>query len=460
MIHFRRFLTTFALLMSCCAYAQAQSAWEVTPYRIEVAWSLGNAPNLPANWREAFATQLQRELSVVFRGFGQVEVTAIPAGSPNYIDGVAKEMIWANSQKEKREKLFLVSVEGERSTYQLQVRELDVTLANLGPVFAAEVDSLPQVPGRLAHMITRTFSPLVRIDRYSDGIVTARLRAGALIRPQSTVGRLRPGELLLPFDRRVSSTGTATMKNIRPVGWTYLSVPDDVSNSSLVTLDVITGLNQPFRSKRNRRNQQLALRALPATNESTIRLQSKNGEPLIGYELHEKGQETTNFLGYTNWRGEFAVPSRQNQVRTLLVRNGERVIAKLPIVPGLREEVVARLVDNSKRVEADGFLSGVQNALVDLVATRESLTVRIRRLIKAGDLEKAEALLEEFRDLPTQDAFRRKIQLDLASLNVTDQRLRDQVDKMNADTARLLGKYIDRGRLQKLEAELAAATAQ
>ena len=198
-----------------------------------------------------------------------------------------------------------------------------------------------------------------------------------------------------------------------------------------------------------------------ASDRSIIRLQTKGGDPLVGYELNEKGtNKTTDFLGYTDWRGEFEIEASQSPIRTLLVRSGDRVIAKLPIVPGLRDEVVASMVDNRKRVETDGFLSGVQNALVDLVAQRESLTVRIRRLIASGEVERAEALLEELRDLPNQTDFQRDIQKQQQALNVTDPNLRKQIDTMFVETYRLLREYLDVNRVRELESELAAAKAR
>jgi hypothetical protein len=307
-------------------------------------------------------------------------------------------------------------------------------------------------------MVADAFSPLVRIDRYSEGLAKTRLRAGALIQGEHSAARLQPGDVLLPFDRKVSTSGQTRGKDVRAIDWTYLLVSaptvDSISN-----LEVISGYKQPFRTKRNRRNQQIAVRAKRTANESTIRLQSRSSEPvpLIGYEIHEKGEKKTQFIGYTNWRGELVIPASESPIRTLLVRSGGRVTAKLPIVPGLREVVVASMRDDRQRVETDGFLSGIQTQLVDLVAQRESLTARIRRLIANRELDDARRLLDQMRDLPSKSDFENDIRRQQQTLKITDPSLRTRIDTMFVQTGRTLGKYLDPRRISELEAELTAA---
>lgn len=132
-------------------------------------------------------------------------------------------------------------------------------------------------------------------------------------------------------------------------------------------------------------------------------------------------------------------------------------MAKLPIVPGLQPVVVASMHDDRQRVETDAFLSGIQSAVVDLVAKRESLTSRIRRLLAANEVVDAELLIDEFRDLPTEADFRREIQQQQRALRTTDSRLQTRIDTMFAETLRTLGRYLDASRLQELESELARA---
>jgi hypothetical protein len=151
------------------------------------------------------------------------------------------------------------------------------------------------------------------------------------------------------------------------------------------------------------------------------------------------------------------IESSSDPIRTLYLKSGNRVAAKLPIVPGLRDVVVASLVDDRARVAAEHVLDGIKTALIDLVAQRESLTARIRRRIHAGDLDAAEKLIEEVRRLPTQGDFRRQVQQRRQTLAVTDAQLRRRIDTLFVETYKILGKYLDSGRLQQLSAALASA---
>ena len=465
-------LLVVCLVAACSVPAQAQSVWEVSPYSVKVWCVFGDEPDLPADWQTAFVSQLNSKLRVIFRAVCAGEVQAAPAAANGLLSrGIAEltaaELLGVAPELAKQDKVFFVHLSGGQAGYRIRVREYDAQLAHFGPTDEVTFETLSGIPGRAAQMIADAFSPVARIDRFVDGRVKARLRAGSLIRGEDALGTLQENDVLLPFDRRVASDGTTPLKNIRPIDWTYLRVPppvvDETNATSTLTglqLEVVSGFKQPFRSKRNRRNQQLALRARPKTPESIIRLQTRAAEPtpLIGYEIHEKGQnKTTNFLGYTDWRGQLPIARSAEPIRILLVRTGDRVIAKLPIVPGLRPEIVAAMRDDRQRVETDGFLTGVQTALIDLVARRESLTARIRNLAKAGEIEDAEELLENFRDLPGQEDFQREIQRQQRMLNVTDPGLRKRIDTMFVQTYRTLGKYLDPNRLRQLEAEVAAA---
>lgn len=448
------------------AWCGAQSIWEITPYSVEIWCSIGDEPDLPKTWREDFKSSLDGQLRVVFRAACVGNVTAAPeAAAPLMQQDLAsitvKDLLSITPTLNQQDKLFLVCIRGGRIGYQLAVREYDCQLAHLGPTDLVHVNSLADIPNRTVQLIAHAFSPVVRIDRYSDGIAKTRLRAAALIRGEDGFGTLQPGDILLPFDRRVSNDGRISLSDIRPIDWTYLQVPrqtDDIVGNGM--LRVNSGYRQPFRSKRNRRNQQLALRARPTADGSVIRLQTRTKQPvpLIGYEIHETGSSgTSQFLGYTDWRGELLVTRNDTAIRTMLVRSGDRVLAKLPIVPGLRPVIVAAMTDDRQRVETDGFLSGVQTALIDLVAKRESLTARIRNLIKAGELDEAEDLLEQFQDLPTQADFQRELQQQQRALNVTDPSLRKRIDTMFVQTYRTLGQYLDNNRLRELQDELSAA---
>ena len=446
--------------------AHAQSTWEVTPYQVRVWWVSTDAPELPESWSSRFDSLLARELRTLFAGVCETTITQAPdslrlAMRRDLSTITRDQLLAADPELTKIDKLFLISIRSDRQLFSVELREFDGLLTHFGPTDVLQTEFLRQVVPRTTRMMIDAFSPVVRIDRAADDIAKTRLRAGALMRRPDSPGSIRPGDVLLPFDRRVQSSGKASVDDIRPIDWTYLQVPTSVASQGVRSMDIVSGYRQPFRSKRSRRQQQYAIRTRPTTDQTTIRLLSRSKKaPLAGYEIHEKGESITRFLGYTNWLGELTIPKGETAIRTLLVRSGARVLAKLPIVPGLRSEVIAYLRDDRLRVEADGFLSGVQLGIIDLVARRESLTTRIRNRIAERDFETAEQLLNELRDLPTRDNFRQSVDRQLGSLNLADSNLKTQINTTFVQTVSTLGKYLDPNRARELEAELNAARGQ
>lgn len=443
----------------------AQSTWEVTPYQVQVWWQAAEVPELPDSWSARCEAELTRQLRTQFAGVCEIKVVPPPASMQvvmrrDLASLTREELLAANPELSKLDKLFLATVHFERQTFHVTVREFDCLLTHLSATSRLTTNQLSQVLPHATQSIANVFSPVVRIERAADGVAKTRLRAAALMQRSDAPGSLRTGDILLPYDRRVQSSGKADPKNIRPVDWTYLQVPAELQ-VGMQPLDIISGYRQPFRSKRSRRQQQYAIRTRPATKQTVIRLLSRSEKvPLAGYEIHEKGEDITEFLGYTNWLGELAVQRSGTGIRMLLVRSGTRVLAKLPIVPGLRDEVIAYLRDDRLRVEADGFLSGVQMGIIDLVARRESLTTRIRNRIADRDFEAAERLLDELRDLPTQDDFRVSVDRQLSTLDLSSSSLKTQINTTFVQTVSTLGKYLDPNRARELESELDAARGQ
>jgi len=445
----------------------AQSTWEVTPYQVKVWYLVDEVPELPDAWKARLASTMQQQMRPIFAGACETSIESAPDSlhllmkrDPGLL--TREQLFAADSELAKIDKLFLLVLESNRQTFTIRLREFDCLLTHLGPVYQQSVGLQEQVLPRSVELIAETFSPVVRIERASNGMVKTRLRAGSLLQSPMSPGGLHADDLLLPYDRRVKNTGDVNLANIRPIDWTYLRAPKNVAMQGVRNLEIVSGFRQPFRSKRSRRLQQYAIRSRPPSNQSKIKLLSRSSqEPLIGYEIHEKGEEVTNLLGHTDWKGELLIPPSSDSIRTLLVRSGDRVLAKLPIVPGMRDEVVAYIRDDRLRVVADGFLSGVQMGIIDLVAQRESLTTRIRNRIEANDFDKANKLLDQFRKLPTQADFRRRVEQQLSALKLddagADSRLRTQITTTFVQTIGTLGKYLDPNRARELESELTEA---
>jgi hypothetical protein len=207
----------------------------------------------------------------------------------------------------------------------------------------------------------------------------------------------------------------------------------------------------------------LAFLVKPHLDGSTLRLVNRQqlNQPLVGYEVYSRPpdeKQSTRLIGRTDWRGELRIERDADEpVQVLFVRNGQQLLGKLPVVPGDQRLLVAPLRDDELRLEAEGFLLGVQDSLVDLVARREVLAARIRRAIEAGELDEAETLLGQLRQLDTQDDFARRVQQRKQTLTTVDPQVQQKIDELFAQTRSLLGKYLSQDQVNELAQAINAA---
>lgn len=85
------------------------------------------------------------------------------------------------------------------------------------------------------------------------------------------------------------------------------------------------------------------------------------------------------------------------------VKNGDTLLARLPIITGRAPFEEAQLPDDRKRLEAEAFLKGVQNEVLDIVVQRKILEARVKTRIEKKDLVEAEKNLDEIKRLKSYE---------------------------------------------------------
>jgi hypothetical protein len=153
--------------------------------------------------------------------------------------------------------------------------------------------------------------------------------------------------------------------------------------------------------------ERLAVVARPRLPTTRVILQTrgKDPHPLTGYEVFVKGidDKPTELLGVTDWRGAIEVPRGDVLVRTLYIKNGNQLLARLPLVPGDQPDAVATTAEDDFRLRTEGYVMALQGRVTDLVARREILAARIRKRISEGKLNEADDLLKEYGKLESRD---------------------------------------------------------
>lgn len=356
------------------------------------------------------------------------------------------------------DKVFLVLVENGNGTTTVSAREIDSLMRWPGPIVTESIFNRGQLADAIGRCVTKSFAPVVRLDDVGNkGTAQGRLRAGGLILDETSPANVRTGEFLRPFLRKNDRLGEPTF--VGPVDWTYLRTME--KEGPKLSMQIQTGIGGALAGRRNSRTFRVALKIRPTYDDTMLRLHAKGDSlaPLAGYDVYQKDLDTGEFtfIGQTDWDGRLRISKTDVAMRLLYVKNGSFILAKLPLVPGQTQLEVADLVGDDIRLQAEAYIRGVQNAIVDLVAIRKLLAANIQQHIKNGDLERAEELLDELKKQPSYDKLADDMELkktEITSRNRTEQ---VKIDRLFAETRTLLIKHINPVFFRELETRLNAA---
>jgi hypothetical protein len=230
-----------------------------------------------------------------------------------------------------------------------------------------------------------------------------------------------------------------------------------------VQCDIYSGLRTPFRRRVGVRSERYALLVKPRFSSTQLEIvkRSEDQEPLIDYEVYDK-PFTPNaepiLLGRTDFLGRLDIPvDPAAPLKLLYVKCGNQLLARLPIVPGETLSVRVPIGDDELRLQAEGFIIGVQSATMDAYARRLELSARFKRRLDARDFEKAENMIAEARLLPSRGQLMQTLDQREASFTTTNPRVQKRIDVLFGEARKLLNTYPDIDLTNQLTADLAKA---
>jgi hypothetical protein len=359
----------------------------------------------------------------------------------------------------EHDKIFVVRIDGDSMPMKVEVAELDCLMRQFSPIVTREALNFATLSSVVGQAIIDAFGPVVRIEDAGQKDAVGLVRAAGLIIDENNPALIKAGEFLQPMVRKDDRNGSPIA--IGPIPWAYLHVKK--AEGARVEMDFYSGQSGGLQGRKNSRTFRMALRTRPVGESTTLRLrtQGPDGEPLVGYEVYEKELDSIDmtFVGRTNWDGRLNLEKTDAAMRLLYVKNGGAVLARLPVVPGLKPIEVADLTGDDQRLRAEAYIRGTQNAIVDLIAIRKLLAARIRLRLSKGQLAEAKELLTALRDQPTYDTIANdmgKKAIQIKGRNVNEQR---KIDMMFAETREMLVNNINSKLLRDLEADVAKAEA-
>jgi hypothetical protein len=449
------------------AQAMAQQAWAVSPYRVRAWLALEPVPELDSSWDTEITQAITRSAEATFGAAWELKVELAPEGISSLLVADVDQMTVETLQSidegimDASDKLMLIAVSVERGGYQIRVRELDCKTHSWSATRRRLLRQSKRLAGSCAEEVMEAFTPVGLIARSVDGKVEVNMRAG-LLTGGADVDRLIPPKdsILRGVIRKNDRLGKLTKNGLQPIPWTLLRIESNAYGT--VVCNTVSGLKNPFRSRSSRQIEKLALLVRPAYASTKLRLQAKGetDKSLAGYDIYYRlpDEKSTTFIDRSDWRGEIAVPRSDDQpIKIMYVKNGGRLLARLPIVPGFEQFATADIVDDSKRLEAEGFLKGIQEQMIEVRARQQVYGIRIRKAITDKKLEKAETLLDELSNLQTRDDLMEKMRNRQTDLTSDNRAIRSRIDKMFIDTRTLLQKHMSIGEVDKLRVELNSA---
>ena len=443
--------------------------WEYSPYDIQVWLAFLPSAELNDDLAEEIGETISQRSWSVAGATWSVQTQRCPdelsfdaAVHTNRVTTEAVQKVAPDFVK-KGDKLFLLSIRDQAVGFEMTIRELDCRTRTWQPSVSRQVVQPAMIPYTAFALLQEAFSPLVRIESTRGREAFARIRAGGLDTRTGSPSAIRDQDVLLPIIRRNDRLGEPDTKNwedpIQKAPWTFMTIAGRKGN--VLQCKILTGMRSPLGGRSSSRTVKLALRVKPLSDATSLLLTTEGDAPapLDGYEIHAKDPvtEESELIGTSDWRGIISIPRTDKLLRLVYVRNGGRLLARLPMVPGLETELSATMANDDRRLQAEGFVKGLQHRVMDLIARRQLTSSRFRRHLKKNELDKAKVLLAQFRELETRSDLTRQLDQQEQRITSTNNRVQARIDKLFSDTRQLLGKFLESRTANTLAEELLEA---
>ena len=455
------FLTLVTLSCALGARVDAQSVWERTPYRTAIILIVADNTDLPAQTDMKLCDELQLQIDAHIGGAWMssfetpsLEMREILLGGE---DRISVEILPPEWMAEY-DKLLWIVIEGGSPCYSIRAGDFDIQTQVSSP----SINGRASHPGTLAIQAFRTlclaFTPLARVEEVEGDQVGLRLRAASLIPENAPLRDVVPGSMFQPIVRYEDREGA--VRRIDQLDWTVLQV--ETTKDAQLECVLYTGMRSPLSARRRGRSQQLALMMVPPERPSEITLHGfRDPFPVLpGYEVYAlpPGETKATLLGRTDEQGRISVPfDPEAPLRILLVKNGTRYLARLPLVPGYETALRAPIANDDERLAAESRLMGLQEEVIDLVTEREVLSRRVEAMVEARREEEATKAYIQLRSLKSRDALLLELSQERRLAITEDDLSQRRIDAMFEETRQLVVERLNPSDIENLGAALSDA---
>ncbi len=443
--------------------ASAQSVWELTPYRIRLIVAMQPTAELNARLQADLEEALLGRFETVIGAAWDVS-TAAESVSPQLRHQIVDNIGAVSAQLlppgcEEFDKIMLLAIAPGPKGYRVAAREFDIRTQVFSAIAEQNIAQSSKLCDASFDAVWQAFAPLARIASSKGKDVNLRLRAGGLSMRDGALESLALGDVFRPMVRYLDREGK--LRRVIEVPWTFMVV-DKIEERGF-HCKLHSGMHSPLSGRRRGRVEQLALAVRPVGKSTRLTLKARvePHQPLCAYEVLSRlpDSKKTTPVGRTDAKGTVEIPAIDSPLRILVVKSGGVLLARLPIVPGLNESLTAEVPGVDERLEMEGFVTGVQEKLIDIVTRREVLIVRTRKHLETADWDAAKSCINELRSLKTRAEFLRTLDRQQEKVAVKDNWAKKKIDTLFNDTRKLLDKFLDPGAVDKIALEVNQARA-
>jgi len=330
---------------------------------------------------------------------------------------------------------------------RVEAREWDIRTGTAFGYGVRTVSKDSELPDAVFQTILTGFSPVAAVEQVLQNKVILRVRGGELIPERFSPPMIEEGRIFVPFLRVWNQSGQ--IETIRSIPWTVLHV--DSVQQSRVECSLETGIRNPLTVRRRGRSEQIAI--LPQLEKKSTRLliqprtqaSSESASSFTAkYVIFEKtpDDEKGGVLGETNARGEFIVPySSDSPIRRLLVREGDMLIARLPLIQGWKATMPILVPDDEVRIAAESALMGIQEEVIDQITLRMILRARIEKFEASRNTQGLANAKAELERLKTREQFLIQLELERRKHHSPDAIVRKRLETMFESTRKIIEQY-------------------
>lgn len=433
------------------AESSLQAAWEYRPYKV-VVWIAHNNSWRLQSIEENLAQRLSERARLADRSGWRLTIERAPNpwnwrlisdsfDRDLYSGDLQADVLNAGSTQDA-DKLIVVQIEEDLGLFKTTVTEFELHTRVWGAsvIRTSERGNLDQV---VFNSIRTAFMPLTRIENVLDSDARCRVRAIGICnyaeRDDNGEWQLIPNtgspvwiddnEILMPVVLRSDRRGN--LESIKTIHWTFLTIADRAGPSLNCKINAMR--RHPLGGRTGGRTERLGLCVRAPDRQTTLKLISNDKEQIALPDLEvysrrpdQDSDSDSEFIGKTDWRGQIVIPPNEDPVRILYIKSGRRPLARVPMVPGLYDQQMTSMPNDENRLYAEGITRGLFNELMDNVARRQLMAERIRIALERSQLDRADDLLKELRDIPSAESYKRR-------LNQEKQVLLKDADKREKD---------------------------